>query len=120
MSPDASKQPWDAGHEVAVVVSAMSGMTNKLVEYCREAAPLHDAREYDTVVAAGEQITVGLLSICLQELEIPARSFLGWQVPIHTNNVHGAARIEEIEKDNIEDCFKSGACRSHCRFSGHG
>ncbi|WND01374.1 aspartate kinase [Temperatibacter marinus] len=112
------KKAVDEGHEVAVVVSAMSGTTNNLVGFCREAAPLHDAREYDTVVAAGEQITIGLLSICLQEMGVPARSFLGWQVPIKTNDTHGAARIEEIEPENIEACFKEGRVAVLAGFQG--
>ena len=106
------------GHEIVVVVSAMSGVTNQLVGYCRAAAPLHDAREYDTVVAAGEQITVGLLSICLQELGIPARSFLGWQVPIQTNSVHGAARIMDIPTDKLEACLKEGRVAVIAGFQG--
>jgi len=106
------------GHEVVVVLSAMSGMTNTLVGYCREAAMMHDAREYDTVVAAGEQITIGLLSICLQELGIPARSFLGWQVPIRTNNVHGAARIENIETEALEKCLDEGRVAVVAGFQG--
>jgi len=106
------------GHEIVVVVSAMSGTTNQLVEYCRAAAPLHDAREYDTVVAAGEQITVGLLSICLQEMGVPARSFLGWQVPIRTNDVHGAARIEEIDTTALDACLKGGRVAVVAGFQG--
>lgn len=112
------KTAVDNGDDVIVVVSAMSGTTNRLVEYCRSAAPLHDAREYDTVVAAGEQITVGLLSICLQELGVPARSFLGWQVPIHTNEVHGAARIEEIETGNLRACIDGGRVAVVAGFQG--
>ncbi len=108
----------EEGHEVAVVVSAMSGTTNQLVEFCRQAAPMHDAREYDTVVAAGEQITAGLLSICLQEMGVPARSFLGWQLPMRTNNVHGAARIEEIETEALEACFASGRVAVCAGFQG--
>ncbi len=73
-----------AGHEVAVIVSAMSGKTNELVAWCKEASRLYDAREYDTVVAAGEQVTAGLLALALQEMGIPARSWLGWQIPILT------------------------------------
>ena len=106
------------GHEVVVVVSAMSGTTNQLVEFCRAAAPLHDAREYDTVVAAGEQITVGLLSICLQEMGVPARSFLGWQVPIRTNDVHGAARIEEIDTKALDECLSGGRVAVVAGFQG--
>jgi len=106
------------GHEVVVVLSAMSGMTNTLVGYCREAAMMHDAREYDAVVAAGEQITIGLLSIALQERGIPARSFLGWQVPIRTNDVHGAARIETIETDALEKCLSEGRVAVVAGFQG--
>jgi aspartate kinase len=85
-----------AGHEVAVVVSAMAGTTNRLVDWCREAAPLHDAREYDVVVATGEQITSGLLAITLEAMGVNARSWQGWQLPIRTSNVHGSARILEV------------------------
>ena len=108
------------GDEVVVVLSAMSGTTNSLVDFCREASPMHDAREYDTVVAAGEQITVGLMSICLQDLGVPARSFLGWQVPIRTSDVHGAARIETIETEALEDCLKGGRVAVVAGFQGLG
>ena len=81
-----------AGHHVAVVVSAMAGTTDRLVGWCREAAAVHDAREYDAVVASGEQVTAGLLAIVLQDLGIPARSWAGWQIPLKTDGVHGAAR----------------------------
>lgn len=110
----------EEGHEVAVVVSAMSGVTNQLVDYCRKAAPMHDAREYDTVVAAGEQITSGLLAITLQEMGVPARSFLGWQIPLKTNSVHGAARIENIEIEALEACFKEGRVAVIAGFQGIG
>ena len=90
------KREVGAGHEVAVVVSAMAGTTNRLVEWCREAAVLHDAREYDTVVAAGEQVTSGLLAIALQGIGVPARSWQGWQIPIATTDAHGLARILEV------------------------
>jgi aspartate kinase len=86
-----------AGHEVAVVVSAMAGTTNRLIEWCREAAVLHDAREYDAVVASGEQVTSGLLAIALQGIGIVARSWQGWQIPIATTDAHGAARILDID-----------------------
>jgi aspartate kinase len=86
-----------AGHDVAVVVSAMAGATDKLVEWCREASMLHDAREYDTVVASGEQVTSGLLAIALQGMGVSARSWQGWQIPILTTNAHGGARIEDID-----------------------
>ena len=90
------KREFDAGEEVAVVVSAMAGTTNRLVEWCREAAVLHDPREYDAVVAAGEQVTSGLLAIALQALGVPARSWQGWQIPIATTDAHGLARILEV------------------------
>ncbi|GAN76526.1 aspartate kinase [Acidisphaera rubrifaciens] len=86
-----------AAHEVAVVVSAMAGVTNQLVGWCQALSPLHDAREYDTVVATGEQVTTGLLAIALQEIGVEARSWQGWQIPIHTDRAHGKARIERIE-----------------------
>src|SRR3990172_2126154 len=86
----------DAGHAVAVVVSAMAGTTNQLVEWCREAAVLHDAREYDTVVSAGEQISSGLLAITLEAMGVTARSWQGWQLPILTSEAHGAARILDV------------------------
>ncbi len=110
----------EEGHEVAVVVSAMAGVTNQLVGYCKSAAPFHDAREYDTVVSAGEQITSGLLAICLQELGVPARSFLGWQIALHTNSVHGAARIEEIDPEALEACFAEGRVAVIAGFQGIG
>ena len=91
------KRQVDAGNEVAVVVSAMAGTTNQLVGWCQALAPLHDAREYDTVVATGEQVTTGLLAIALQEIGIEARSWQGWQIPIRTDNAHGKARILAID-----------------------
>jgi aspartate kinase len=100
------KREVDAGHEVAVVVSAMAGTTNRLVEWCREAAPLHDAREYDAVVASGEQVTAGLLAIVLEGIGINARSWQGWQLPILTDNAHGSARIADINGDEIVKRFK--------------
>jgi aspartate kinase len=100
------KREVDAGHEVAVVVSAMAGTTNRLVEWCREAAPLHDAHEYDAVVASGEQVTAGLLAIMLEGLGVNARSWQGWQLPILTSNTHGAARIEDINGDEVIKRFR--------------
>src|SRR6187549_383435 len=91
------KREVDAGHEVAVVVSAMSGKTNELVGWCTQASPMHDTREYDAVVASGEQVTAGLLAITLQAMGIEARSWQGWQIPILTSNVHGSARILDID-----------------------
>jgi aspartate kinase len=95
------KREWDAGNDVAVVVSAMAGATNQLVEWCRQAAPLHDAREYDAVVATGEQITAGLLAIVLEDMGVDARSWQGWQLPILTDNAHGAARIIEVNGEEL-------------------
>ncbi len=95
------KAEHDAGHELAVVVSAMAGVTNQLVEYVRDTCALHDAREFDTVVSAGEQITGGLLALALQDLGISARSWLGWQLPLSTDDVHSAARIQAIETGEI-------------------
>jgi aspartate kinase len=95
-----------AGHEVAVVVSAMAGKTNELVGWCRQAAPLHDAREYDAVVASGEQVTAGLLALVLQEMDVPARSWQGWQLPIYTDNAHGSARIIGVNGEEIIKRFK--------------
>src|SRR6185312_4696241 len=90
------KREVDAGVEVAVVVSAMAGVTNQLVAWTRQTCTLHDAREYDAVVATGEQVTSGLLALALQDLGVNARSWLGWQIPIRTDGIHGKARIQEI------------------------
>src|ERR1700680_3863156 len=100
------KREIDAGHEVAVVVSAMSGTTNKLIEWCREASALHDTREYDAVVASGEQVTAGLLAIVLEGIGVNARSWQGWQIPILTSNVHGSARIVGIDGAELIKRFK--------------
>ena len=100
------KREVDAGHDVAVVVSAMSGKTNELVEWCRDASPMHDAREYDAVVASGEQVTSGLLAIALQAIGIQARSWQGWQIPIKTSDAHASARILEIDGSEIINRFK--------------
>jgi len=86
-----------AGHEVAVVVSAMAGETDRLVGFCREASPMYDPAEYDVVVAAGEQVTAGLLALTLQAMGVPARSWLGWQLPIRTDDAHSKARIEGMD-----------------------
>jgi aspartate kinase len=100
------KREVDAGNSIAVVVSAMAGQTNALVGFCREASLLHDAREYDAVVASGEQVTSGLLAIVLQEMGVGARSWLGWQIPILTDGAHGAARITGIDGSKIVNRFK--------------
>jgi aspartate kinase len=95
-----------AGHEVAVVVSAMAGKTNQLVAWCREAAPLHDAREYDAVVASGEQVSAGLLALVLEDMGVAARSWQGWQLPIHTDDAHGAARILGVNGEELIRRFR--------------
>ena len=100
------KREVDAGHEVAVVVSAMAGKTNELVAWCTDASAMHDAREYDAVVASGEQVTSGLLAIVLQGMGIQARSWQGWQIPIKTSDAHASARILEIDGSEIIHRFK--------------
>ena len=98
----------EAGHQVAVVVSAMSGVTNQLVSYCSEMTNIYDLREYDVVVSSGEQVTSGLMAMALQKRGVPARSWLGWQVPFKTNDVHGKARIEEIKTEEIHKRLADG------------
>ncbi len=114
------KREYDAGHQMAVVVSAMAGVTNDLVALTREAHALHDAREYDVVVSTGEQVTAGLLAICLQEQGVPARSWLGWQVPIRTSDTHARARIESIDIDEMERRFSDGQVCVLAGFQGIG
>jgi aspartate kinase len=106
------------GHEVAVIVSAMAGETNKLVALCRSASVLHDAREYDSVVASGEQVTAGLLAIALQDMDIDARSWLGWQIPIRTDAAHGAARISDIRADMLIERLAQGQVAVIAGFQG--
>jgi len=110
----------NAGHQVAVVVSAMSGTTNQLVAWTRQASALHDAREYDTVVAAGEQITSGLLAIALQAQGVNARSWQGWQIPIHTDAAHGAARIAGIDGERLIERLEMGQVAVVSGFQGLG
>ena len=110
----------EAGHEVAVVVSAMAGVTNQLVGWTRAVSTLHDAREYDVVVASGEQVTAGLLALALQNLNIDARSWLGWQVPIRTDGMHGKARIAAIETDEISRRLAGGQVAVVAGFQGLG
>jgi aspartate kinase len=112
------KREVDAGHQVAVVVSAMSGETNRLVGLARDVARLHDAREYDVVVSAGEQISVGLLAMALQDIGVAARSWLGWQISVQTSDVHGAARIEAIEPEEMEAQFGQGRVAVIAGFQG--
>ena len=112
------KREVDSGHEVAVVVSAMAGKTNELVAWCKETSPLFDQREYDVVVASGEQVTAGLLAIALQEMGLPARSWLGWQAPVLTNDTHGSARIESIDGSGVMEGFKRGEVAVVAGFQG--
>jgi aspartate kinase len=100
------KREVGAGHQVAVVVSAMAGVTNQLVAWCREGAVLHDAREYDAVVSSGEQVTAGLLAIVLEGMGVNARSWQGWQLPILTTNAHGGARILDLNGAELVQRFK--------------
>jgi aspartate kinase len=112
------KREVDRGHEVAVVVSAMAGETNKLVAWTRELSPLHDAREYDTVVAAGEQVTAGLLAVALSALGVSARSWLGWQIPIKTSDLHGSARILAIPPERLNERLAQGQVAVVAGFQG--
>lgn len=114
------KREADAGHEVAVVVSAMSGVTNQLVGWVGETRSLHDAREYDAVVASGEQVTSGLLALALQDLGVDARSWLGWQIPIRTDGMHGKARIRSIGAEALECGFREGQVAVVAGFQGLG
>lgn len=114
------KREVDAGNQVAVVVSAMAGWTNQLVELARQVSRLHDAREYDVVVASGEQVTAGLMALSLQALGVDARSWLGWQIPIRTDGVHGKARIESIHTTEIERRLADGQVAVVAGFQGMG
>ena len=96
------------GYDVIVIVSAMSGKTNELVGWVEETSSLYDAREYDAVVSSGEQVTAGLMALTLQEMDVPARSWAGWQVPLKTDSAHASARIKEIGTDNINAKFSEG------------
>src|SRR3970040_196244 len=102
------KAAHEAGNEIVVVVSAMAGVTNGLVDLVHKMGPLPDTREYDAVVATGEQTNAGMVALPLQALGIQARSWMGWQIPIRTDDVHGKARILEIETAEIERRITSG------------
>jgi aspartate kinase len=112
------KREHEAGHEVAVVVSAMAGATNQLVGWCQALAPLHDAREYDAVVATGEQVTAGLLAIALQEIGVEARSWHGWQIPIRTDTAHAKARIMSIDASDLIERMGRGQVAVVAGFQG--
>jgi aspartate kinase len=112
------KREVDAGNQVAVVVSAMAGETDRLVNFCREASSLYDAKEYDVVVSAGEQVTSGLLAIALQAAGVPARSWLGWQLPINTSDAHASARIGEIDTTALDASLADGVVAVIPGFQG--
>ncbi|MGH7097000.1 MAG: aspartate kinase [Stellaceae bacterium] len=114
------KREVEAGHEVAVVVSAMAGVTSELVGWTRAVSTLHDAREYDAVVSSGEQVTAGLLALALQNLDVDARSWLGWQIPIRTDGMHGKARIAAIETETILSRLAAGQVAVVAGFQGIG
>ena len=112
------KREVDAGNQVAVVVSAMAGKTNELVDLCRTAAPLHDAREYDAVVSSGEQVTAGLLAMTLQRAGVDARSWLGWQIAVQTTADHGSARILDIDCSTLVERLEAGQVAVVAGFQG--
>ena len=114
------KRELDAGNQCAVVISAMAGHTNNLVAWIQDTASLHDAREYDTVVSAGEQITSGLLAVALQSMGVQARSWQGWQIPIRTDDVHGAARITKIESGDLKKRLNKNEVGVIAGFQGLG
>ena len=115
---DKIQREYESGNQVAVVVSAMSGVTNQLVEYCKNISPMHDAREYDTVVASGEQVTAGLMALALQKRGVSARSWLGWQVPILCDEIHGKSRILEINSAAVEKRLNEGEVVVLAGFQG--
>jgi aspartate kinase len=96
------------GKNVLVIVSAMSGKTNELVDWVNDTSQFYDAREYDAVVSSGENVTAGLMALTLQEMDIPARSWQGWQIPVHTSSSHSSARIESISSETINEKFEKG------------
>lgn len=106
------------GHQVCVVVSAMAGVTNQLIEYCNQIAPSETSPEYDAVIASGEQVTTGLMSIALQKRGLKSRSFMGWQIPILTSEAFSRARIENIPTDNLEKSLSAGAVPVIAGFQG--
>ena len=112
------KREVEAGHEVAVVVSAMSGKTNELVGYVTDAAKLYSPQEYDVVVASGEQVTSGLLAIVLNDMGIKARSWQGWQIPLYADDAHGSARIEDVDGTGILAGFAAGEVAVISGFQG--
>ena len=114
------KQEWDAGHDLAVVVSAMAGETDRLIALAREIAPLSNGADYDAIVSSGEQVTAGLLALALEKLGVPARSWQGWQIPIYTDGVHGAASVLSVEPAAIAEDFKQRRVAVVAGFQGIG
>jgi aspartate kinase len=112
------KREIDRGHEVAVVVSAMAGVTNQLVDYCKAIHPLYDAKEYDAVVASGEQVTSGLTAMALQALGVHSRSYQGWQIPLRTDDVHSKARIASIDGEALARRMSAGEVPVIAGFQG--
>jgi aspartate kinase len=112
------KQEVDAGHQVIVVVSAMAGVTNRLVGYAQALAGHIQTAEHDVIAAAGEQVTCGLLALALGQIGLPARSFLAWQIPVLTNNAHGHAHIQAIDCHNLENCLENGFIPVVAGFQG--
>jgi aspartate kinase len=112
------KREVDRGNQVAVTVSAMAGETNKLVGWVRDLSPMYDAREYDVVVASGEQVSSGLLAIALQNIGINARSWLGWQIPVRTSSMHASARIEAIDNVQLDERLGRGEVAVVAGFQG--
>src|SRR3954464_3341454 len=114
---DRVRREAEDGNEVLVVVSAMAGETDRLVQLCREAAPLHDPSEYDVVVASGEQVTAGLLAMTLQAMGVKARSFMGWQL-VKASGVHGNARVDAIKSGTLADALSGGTVAVIPGFQG--
>ena len=112
------KREVERGYEVAVVVSAMAGKTNELVKWVDQTSKFYDAREYDAVVSSGENVTAGLMALTLQEMDVPARSWQGWQVPLRTSSSHGAARIESIDTTRLDQKFGEGLHAVIAGFQG--
>ena len=112
------KKEVEAGHKLAVVVSAMSGVTNQLVGYVDKIAPLYDPREYDVVVSTGEQVTIGLLALALQQIGVKARSFTGWQLPVRTDDAHGKARVDTVGTEEMLAAMNSGVVAVVPGFQG--
>jgi aspartate kinase len=112
------KREVERGYDVAVIVSAMAGTTNELVGWVRDTTVLYDAREYDAVVSSGENVSAGLMALTLQQMGVPARSWQGWQVPLHTNSSHGAARIVSIETERLVQKFGEGLHAVIAGFQG--